>query len=136
MPGTLVLMGQGTEPAAHDAEPCAKVDVGLTRVFGILGKRWSGLIVAVLTQRPAYFVELRRAIPKISERMLSDRLTELAEAGIVVREVDPGPPLRVSYRLTEAGEALGPALGELGSWAEKYLPDGAAACTEGAEACR
>ncbi|MEU4092486.1 helix-turn-helix domain-containing protein [Streptomyces sp. NPDC026673] len=124
-------MGQGIGQAGHDARQCASVDNAMTRVFAILGKRWSGLIVSVLTQQPAYFAELRRAIPKISERMLSDRLTELGEAGIVVREVDPGPPLRVSYRLTEAGEALGPALGELGSWAERYLPDGASACSEG-----
>jgi DNA-binding HxlR family transcriptional regulator len=103
--------------------PCLGVDVALTRVFELLGKRWTGLIVAVLTQQPAYFAELRRAIPRISERMLSDRLTELAEAGMVVREVDPGPPLRVSYGLTEAGWALRPALDELGKWAEKYLPE-------------
>jgi DNA-binding HxlR family transcriptional regulator len=104
-------------------KPCLGVDVALTRVFELLGKRWTGLIVAVLTQHPAYFAELRRAIPKISERMLSDRLTELADAGLVVREVDPGPPLRVSYGLTEAGQALRPALDELAKWAERYLPE-------------
>lgn len=112
-------MGQGEERAPQQ---CTGVDVALSRVFALLGKRWTGLIVAVLTQRAAYYTELRRAIPKISERMLSDRLTELAEAGLVVREVDEGPPLRVTYRLTEAGEALGPALAELGKWAETYLP--------------
>lgn len=96
--------------------------MALTRVFALLGKRWTGLIVAVLTQRPAYYAELRRAIPKISERMLSDRLSELTDAGLVLREVDTGPPLRVRYRLTEAGEAFGPSLAELGRWAEKYLP--------------
>jgi len=115
--------------------PCVGVDVALTRVFELFGKRWTGLIVAVLTQRPAYFAELRRAIPKISERMLSDRLSELVEAGLVVREVDPGPPLRVSYGLTEAGQAIRPSLHELGKWAERYLPDngpcvGAEPCTE------
>jgi DNA-binding HxlR family transcriptional regulator len=99
------------------------VDVALSRVFELFGKRWTGLIVAVLTQRPAYFAELRRAIPKISERMLSDRLSELVDAGLVVREVAPGPPLRVSYGLTEAGLAMRPALDELTKWAERYLPD-------------
>jgi DNA-binding HxlR family transcriptional regulator len=103
-------------------EPCSGVDVALTRVFALLGKRWTGLIVAVLTQRAWYFAELRRAIPKISERMLSDRLSELAEAGLLTREVETGPPLRVSYRLTEAGRALGPALEELRTWAVSYLP--------------
>jgi DNA-binding HxlR family transcriptional regulator len=110
--------------------PCVGVDVALTRVFELFGKRWTGLIVAVLTHRPAYFAELRRAIPRISERMLSDRLTELADAGLVVREVDPGPPLRVSYGLTEAGLAIRPALYELSKWAQDHLPkDGP--CTEG-----
>ncbi|MGP3924444.1 winged helix-turn-helix transcriptional regulator [Streptomyces sp. 8N616] len=108
----------------HSEQACKEVDAGMTRVFQLLGKRWTGLVVSVLLQRAVHFVELRRAIPGISERMLSDRLTELGAAGLVVREVDEGPPLRVAYRLTEAGRALEPALKELGRWAEQYLPDG------------
>lgn len=95
----------------------------MTRVFTLLGKRWTGLVVAVLMPHPVHFADLRRAIPGISERMLSDRLTELGAAGLVVRNVDEGPPLRVCYALTEAGAALEPALKELGSWAERYLPE-------------
>jgi DNA-binding HxlR family transcriptional regulator len=110
--------------AEHGEHACKKVDEGITRVFELFGKRWTGLIVSVLMQRPVYFAELRRAIPGISERMLSDRLTELGAAGLVLREVDEGPPLRVAYRLTEAGAALEPSLKELGQWAETYLPDG------------
>lgn len=111
--------------AEQSEQACQQVGGAITRVFELLGKRWTGLIVAVLMQRPVYFADLRRAIPGISERMLSDRLTELAAAGLLVREVDDGPPLRVSYRLTEAGRALGPALHELGLWADAYLPEGA-----------
>lgn len=114
---------------AHGAEACKKVDGGITRVFQLLGKRWTGPIVAVLVEQPAYFADLRRAVPGISERMLSDRLTELGAAGLLVREVDEGPPLRVTYRLTESGAALGPALKELGKWAETHLPEGGP-CTE------
>lgn len=99
------------------------MDEGITRVFQLLGKRWTGPIVAVLVEQPANFAALRRAIPGLSERMLSDRLTELGVAGLVVRQVDEGPPLRVSYRLTEAGAALEPALKELGRWAKEHLPD-------------
>ncbi|WP_425245695.1 winged helix-turn-helix transcriptional regulator [Streptomyces sp. NEAU-NA10] len=95
----------------------------MSRVFALLGKRWTGLIVAVLMERPVHFSDLRRAIPGISERMLSDRLTELGAAGLVLREVDEGPPLRVSYRLTDAGAALEPALRELHGWAERHLPE-------------
>lgn len=112
-----------TVEQSHDAGACKRVDEGITRVFQLLGKRWTGPIVAVLLDQPAHFTDLRRAIPGISERMLSDRLTELGAAGLVLREVEEGPPLRVSYRLTEAGAALRPALQELGEWAEKHLPE-------------
>lgn len=107
----------------HDSAVCKQVDDGITRVFQLLGKRWSGPIVAVLVEQPAHFADLRRAVPGISERMLSDRLAELGAAGLVLRQVDEGPPLRVSYRLTEAGAALEPALRELGEWAKAHLPD-------------
>ncbi|MFJ3221613.1 winged helix-turn-helix transcriptional regulator [Kitasatospora sp. NPDC086801] len=112
------LQGRPGVPTGH----CAAASPALTRVFELLGKRWSGIMVAVLSHGPAYFSELRRTIPGISERMLSDRLTELADAGLVLREVDAGPPLRVSYRLTEAGVALKPALTELSLWADRHLP--------------
>ncbi|MEV6807600.1 winged helix-turn-helix transcriptional regulator [Streptomyces sp. NPDC017248] len=111
----------------HDSAACKRVDDGITRVFQLLGKRWSGPIVAVLVEQPAYFADLRRAIPGISERMLSDRLAELGAAGLLLREVDEGPPLRVSYRLTGAGAALEPALRELAQWAKTHLPE-ASAC--------
>ncbi|WP_406138066.1 winged helix-turn-helix transcriptional regulator [Streptomyces sp. NBC_01089] len=114
--------------AEHSEQTCKQVGGAITRVFELLGKRWTGLIVAVLMQQSVYFSDLRRAIPGISERMLSDRLTELAAAGLLVREVDEGPPLRVSYRLTEVGRALGPALKELGQWAEMYLPESGGRC--------
>ncbi|MYV52437.1 transcriptional regulator [Streptomyces sp. SID3212] len=122
--------GMAERNAEHSEDACRKVDVGITRVFELFGKRWTGPIVSVLMQRAVYFAELRRAIPGISERMLSDRLTELAAAGLVVREVDDGPPLRVAYRLTEAGQAMEPALKELRMWSESYLgePPGEGDC--------
>ncbi|MFJ8024615.1 winged helix-turn-helix transcriptional regulator [Streptomyces sp. NPDC096311] len=100
-----------------------QVDAVTTRVFDLLGKRWSGPLIAVLLAGPAHFTELHRAVPGISERMLSDRLAYLAAAGLVVREVRPGPPLRVRYRLTQAGVAIRPALEELRVWALAHLGD-------------
>ncbi|MEW1778120.1 helix-turn-helix domain-containing protein [Streptomyces sp. NPDC086777] len=107
----------------HDPEACKGVDDGITRVFQVLGKRWNGPILSVLLGQPTHFASLRRAVPGISERMLSDRLAELAAAGLVVREVDEGPPLRVSYRLTASGAALEPSLRALREWAQEHLPD-------------
>lgn len=79
------------------------------------------MILGLLLQGPAHFAVLARAIPGISERMLSDRLAELAEAGLLEREVIVGPPLGVVYRLTDSGRALGPGLLKLGEWAELYM---------------
>ncbi|MFF0739222.1 winged helix-turn-helix transcriptional regulator [Streptomyces sp. NPDC004111] len=108
----------------RDAGQCAAAGGAVERVFALLGKRWNGVILASLMSGPGRFVELRRAVSGISERVLSDRLAELAAAGLVSREVDAGPPTRVSYQLTPAGEALRPALDELGNWAEQFLGAG------------
>ena len=102
-------------------EQAYECDERLSRVFALLGKRWSGVIIGLLLQRPARFAVLARTIPGISERMLSDRLAELSEAGLVDREVLGGPPLAVVYQLTDSGRALGPGMLRLGEWAERYL---------------
>jgi len=98
-----------------------RCDEALTRVFSLLGKRWTGVIIGVLLERPARFAELARAIPGITEGMLSARLRELKELGLVDREVRHGPPISSTYRLTKRGEALRPGLLALGTWAELYL---------------
>jgi DNA-binding HxlR family transcriptional regulator len=93
----------------------------LTAVFALLGKRWSGLIVGTLLSGPARFSEILRQVHGVSERMLSGRLNELVAAGLVERTVLDGPPVGVEYRLTPRGEALRPALDELGRWATEHL---------------
>ncbi|WP_079079458.1 winged helix-turn-helix transcriptional regulator [Streptomyces sp. DSM 15324] len=99
------------------------MDAATTRVFDLLGKRWSGPLIAVLLAGPAHFTELHRAVPGISGRILSLWLAHLAAAGLVVREVREGPPLRVRYRLTRAGVTIRPALEELRNWAVAHLGD-------------
>jgi DNA-binding HxlR family transcriptional regulator len=97
-------------------------DEALTEVFSVLGKRWSGVILGALLQRPARFGELARAIDGITESMLSARLGELQAAGLIERQVIEGPPIATVYRLTAAGRALEPALLALARWAEQHLP--------------
>ncbi|MBO4160217.1 MULTISPECIES: winged helix-turn-helix transcriptional regulator [Micromonospora] len=97
---------------------------GLSRAFAFLGKRWNGMILGTLAQGPAGFAELARALPGISESVLSDRLGELARVDLVSRTVREGPPLGVSYQLTGRGAALLPALDELARWADENLPAG------------
>ncbi|HWB70120.1 MAG TPA: helix-turn-helix domain-containing protein [Solirubrobacterales bacterium] len=86
----------------------------------LIGKRWTGAIVCALIERPRRFGELARAIPGLSDRLLSQRLRELEEEGVVQREVEPGSPVRVTYSLTEKGAGLSPAIGELRLWAQRW----------------
>ena len=93
----------------------------LTRAFALLGRRWSGLVLAALAKGPAGFGEVRERVPGISDRMLADRLHELAVAGLLTRTVRHGPPLRSSYALTPHGNAFLIPLAALTVWAEEHL---------------
>ena len=115
LPGYHGGMNQGCSRAA------IRCDAALTSVFAVLGKRWTGVVIGVLLERPARFAEIARAIPGITESMLSARLTELKDAGLLTREVIEGPPIASLYRLTPRGEALRPALVALGAWADAHL---------------
>lgn len=96
-------------------------DAAVTLAFSVLGKRWNGMIVSSLGGSSATFVSLRRAVSGISDTVLSDRLAELADAGLVARTVDAGPPVTVSYALTDSGRGLLPILDQLGTWASENL---------------
>jgi DNA-binding HxlR family transcriptional regulator len=100
---------------------CARGDAALARAFEFLGKRWNGVVLGSLRDAPAGFRELSRAIGGISDSVLSDRLCGLAGAGLIVRTVDEGPPLAVSYALTDRGKALMPALEQISLWAQEHL---------------
>jgi DNA-binding HxlR family transcriptional regulator len=103
----------------HTPQAC---DAALAHAFGFLGKRWNGVILGVLAQGPASFSGLRRAVAGISDSVLSDRLAELATAGLVVRIVAEGPPVGVRYELTASGAALVPVLDQLARWSADHLP--------------
>jgi DNA-binding HxlR family transcriptional regulator len=104
----------------HEPRTC---DAALTRAFSFLGKRWNGVLLGTLVRGPAGFAELKRAVTGISDSVLSDRLSELAAAGLIQRTVEEGPPVAVSYQATPAGQALVPALEALTSWAAVNLPE-------------
>jgi DNA-binding HxlR family transcriptional regulator len=87
----------------------------------LIGSRWTGAVIQLLLQGPMRFAELRDAIPDISDRMLSERLRELEEEGIVERRVIPETPVRVEYELTDKGRALEQPLAAVGKWAERWV---------------
>ena len=115
-------MATTRRPSSRPAtEACARGDAALARAFEFLGKRWNGVVLGSLRDAPAGFRELSRAIGGISDSVLSDRLCGLAGAGLIVRTVDEGPPLAVSYALTDRGKALMPALEQISLWAQEHL---------------
>ena len=110
---------QRVEPSS-----CVAGDAALARAFVFLGKRWTAVVLGILGNGPAGFRELSRAIGGISDSVLSDRLTDLAATGLITRTVDDGPPITVSYALTDRGSALIPALRQIGLWSTEHLsPD-------------
>jgi DNA-binding HxlR family transcriptional regulator len=86
----------------------------------LIGKRWAGAILWTLSPGRLYFAEIAQAVPGLSDRLLSRRLRELEQVGLVERSVHEGTPPRVSYALTAMGSELEPAIRELGDWAKRW----------------
>jgi DNA-binding HxlR family transcriptional regulator len=88
----------------------------------LIGRRWNGAIIFMLLKQTCRFATLREGIAGITDRMLSERLQELEEEGVVDRTVVPDTPVRVEYSLTRKGKALAAAIDSIADWAEKYIP--------------
>ncbi len=111
---------------AESRDACPEVgpaacDAALVRAFRFLGKRWVGVILGTLANGPLGFAELGRRVEGISDSVLAERLSELQVAGVIVRDVQAGPPVSVTYALTPSGSALMPAMHELSVWAADNL---------------
>ncbi len=112
-------------------EDTAESDRGDTRSTGccplyheaveLVGRRWTGAILAVLMEGTLRFSEIAQAVPELSDRLLSERMKELEGRGMVERNVISGPPLRVEYSLSQMGRDLEPALAEIQRWANRWL---------------
>ncbi|MCX7788872.1 MAG: helix-turn-helix transcriptional regulator [Spirochaetes bacterium] len=90
------------------------------QAFLLLGKKWVGLILHTLSGGPLHFCELERVLRGLSARMLSHRVKELEEKGLVERKVYTGNPVRVTYGLTEKGKDLIPVLTSFVAWARRW----------------
>jgi DNA-binding HxlR family transcriptional regulator len=97
--------------ARRYGDPC-----GIARALDFVGDRWALLVVRELIFGPKRFVQLRHGLRGVSPNVLSQRLRDLEDAGVVRRDV-LGPPASVAvYELTDHGRALEPILLELGRW--------------------
>ena len=104
-------------PTTHAPALCTRFH----RASELIGRRWTGAIIFLLLKQTCRFATLRDAIPDITDRMLSERLQELEDEGLVARTVIPDTPVRVEYSLTKKGKALAEPIGAIADWAEKFI---------------
>ncbi len=128
------MQDQTTEPEPHPgdlyAEACPCRDI-----LDLVASKWSALIIGRLEEKPHRFGELRRAVPGITQKMLTQTLRKLEQDGLVHREVlvQKRPP-QVEYSLTDLGMSVTGPLKALRHWTEQHLPDVQAARRKFAEA--
>ncbi|MGA9520412.1 MAG: helix-turn-helix domain-containing protein [Myxococcaceae bacterium] len=103
-------------------------------VLDLLGRPWTGLVLAALQTGPLRFSELSARLTDIGDKILSARLKDLEARGLVVREVDPGPPIRVTYALTSMGEGFRNVIEAVEVWGRQFVArDAAARASRGAK---
>lgn len=103
-------MGRGSPHVTESCRPAQEI-------LQLVGDKWTVLVVMRLADGSKRFSELRRAIPAVSQRMLTLTLRNLERDGLITREVTPSVPPRVDYELTKLGRSLLEPVSALGRWA-------------------
>jgi len=86
--------------------------------LAVLGGKWKTVILCYLKERPCRYAELRRLVPRLSDKMLSERLRDLTRSGLVARH-EPSGSRTHTYFLTERGGSLSELLQQLYAWGLK-----------------
>lgn len=96
----------------------------VAKALDVVGDRWTMLIVReLLVQGGCRYTDLQYGLPGIATNLLTERLRELEDRGLVRREAVPPPVATTIYDLTEAGRELEPVLRALGRWGVRFMPD-------------
>ena len=91
-------------------------------VIARFGNKWAFLVILVLNENgTSRFGELKKLIPDISPKVLSNTLKILEEDGFVTRSVYKEVPIRVEYELTELGNSIIPLILQLTEWAQTHM---------------
>jgi DNA-binding HxlR family transcriptional regulator len=87
----------------------------------LIGRRWTGCVLRSMLHGATRFGDIAAAVPKLSDKMLAERLKELESEGMITRTVVPETPVRVEYELTDKGRSLEGVLKALGDWADEWV---------------
>lgn len=115
-----------------DCSPGCAVEAAL----GFIDGKWKGVVLYHLLQGTHRFNELRRLIPNVTQRMLTNQLRELEADGLIAREVYPQVPPKVEYSLTARGRSLEPVIAALKAWGDKNIDPATLGKPLGSEAGR
>jgi DNA-binding HxlR family transcriptional regulator len=118
MDGTTIKLRSKLEIYKAMTDGGSIADCPVRDVIQGLNGKWSSLLMAALAEQPYRFGELRRLVPDISQRMLTQTLHDLQRDGYVHREVFPTKPPSVEYSLTDLGRSMFGAFHQLILWAE------------------
>jgi len=91
----------------------------------VLGTRWTLVLLREMVAGSCRFNELRRGVPRMSPALLSKRLKDLENAGVVTRHPVKGELATFEYRLTDAGRELKPVIDAIGCWGQRWVKTGA-----------
>ncbi len=105
------------EPLELNTQMCPRYE----KAMSILGKRWTGLIIRAMMDGPLRFNELLKMVKPVSDRLLTERLRELSDEGLVIRTVYPESPVRIEYSLTAKGQSMKQVSDAIQKWAEEWV---------------
>lgn len=118
---------QGSDgPAARTSGPLGRAQAATCQVHEVLdrvGDKWTLAVIHQLDTGSHRFTELKRAIPGVSQRMLTATLRTLERDGLVLRTVHPVVPPRVDYELTALGHTLLESAWTVMGWAQRHAED-------------
>lgn len=100
----------------HGGDACSPIE----NAMGVLGRAWAGAVLRAMLDGNQRFTDIRRAVPGVTDAVLSARLRELCQRGFAKRVVDPGPPVAVSYHLTDVGRDTEPVLAALQEFGRRH----------------
>ena len=109
------------ETATGEQEKTSCYNCPVEAALDVIGGRWKPVIICELLNGTLRFGQLRRKVPKVSERMLTQHLKELVDDGIVNRCVFKEVPPKVEYSLTEFGETLRPVMKVVSQWGQQNM---------------
>lgn len=96
-------------------------ECALEAAMDVIGGKWKGIILYHLLDKTMRYNDIKRIMPKITARILTNQLRELERDGLVQRQIYPEVPPRVEYSLTELGASLRPIILLLSDWGEANI---------------